>query len=59
MDLINSVIEYGGKKNRSGELFGEGGVLAKSKKLISTIFSEEIEENVLLQHKPYLSTLVD
>ena len=51
------MLEYAGKNQRKSDLFQDKDGWAKSKKLFSNMFSDV--ENVLLQHKPLVATLVD
>ena len=55
--LIDYLIEYGGKAKRGGDLFQNKNLLAKGSKMFKSYFSEV--QNVLLQHKPLLSTTLD
>lgn len=57
MKLIDSIIEYAGKTVRKGDLFSNKDLLAKGRQIFSSIFKDV--QNVLLQHKPMLFTVVD
>jgi|LauGreDrversion4_2_1035121.scaffolds.fasta_scaffold74879_2 hypothetical protein len=61
LDLIHQVIEYAGKQKRQSDLFGQAnGVLGVvGKRLVSTLFNTDAEQNVFLQHKCYVGTLID
>jgi hypothetical protein len=55
--ILDGLLEYAGKGNRTSDLFQEGNMLGKSKKLFSSLFSEV--QNVLLQHKPIVNQLAE
>jgi hypothetical protein len=61
LDLIHQVIEYAGKQKRQSDLFRQAnGVLGVvGKRLVSTLFNTDAEQNVFLQHKCYIGTLID
>ena len=54
LGLVDSMLEYGGKKNRVTELFQSQSLGAKAKRL----FSMNEVENLLLAHKPAVSNTV-
>ena len=51
------LLEYSGSETRGSDVFNEKDLLGKGKKLFSSMFSEV--QNVLLQHKPYITNIVD
>ena len=51
------MLEYAGKGKRTSNLYDDNSVLAKGKKLFSNMFTEV--QNVLLQHKPLMTTIID
>jgi len=55
--LVDLLMSYAGKAQRNSDLFQEKDMLAKSKKIFSSMFAEI--ENVYMQHKPWISTVVD
>jgi vacuolar protein sorting-associated protein 45 len=55
--LIDSILEYAGKSQRSNDLFQNKDNIAKAKKYFNSYFKEV--KNVLLQHKPLVHSLVD
>ena len=55
--MISCMLEYAGKSKRTSNLYDDNSVLAKGKKLFSNMFTEV--QNVLLQHKPLLTTILD
>lgn len=60
LNMISQVIDYAGQSKRQGELYMKNNfLLKKGKQLVSNMFMQEPEQNVFLQHKPYLTTLVE
>ena len=59
LGIINQMIEYAGKDKRRGDLFAKQDFLKKSKTLLNNVFMLETEQNVFLQHKPFVTQIVD
>jgi len=57
LNLVNCMLEYAGKNQRRSDLFNDKSGWQNSKKLFTGMFSDV--ENVLLQHKPLTSIIVD
>lgn len=56
---ITHVLDYAGKAKRQGELFQKGSFFKKIKQNVNSVFLLEAEQNVFLQTRPYLATLVE
>ncbi|XP_059149023.1 vacuolar protein sorting-associated protein 45-like [Physella acuta] len=54
--LVQNVLDYGGKKGRGSDLFGNQDAVAITKRLLKGLKGVE---NVYTQHKPLLFTLLD
>ena len=59
LSIVNQILEFGGKEKRKGDLFAKQDFLKKSKTLLNNVFMLEPEQNVFLQHKPYVTQIVD
>lgn len=57
LQLVNQLAAYAGKSQRRSDLFQDKDMLSKSKKIFSSMFTEI--QNVYMQHKPYVSGIVD
>lgn len=54
--MVQSILDYGGKKGRGSDLFGNQDAVAITKRLLKGLKGVE---NVYTQHKPLLTTLID
>ena len=58
LSYIDSVLEYGGKSQRTGDLFGDSGSMsAGAKRIFNSMFGEDVK-NVFLQHKSWLNSSI-
>lgn len=59
LKIVECLLEYAGKAKRRGDLFKDQNSFANSsKKFFGSIFGEEVK-NVLLQHKSWLSGILE
>jgi len=59
LSIINQMFDFAGKDKRKGDLFAKQDFLKKSKTLLNNVFMLEPEQNVFMQHKPYITQIVD